>query len=86
MRYHYLSTRQILYKEILNESEQYGSIPRNACLGMHVSPAQHCDMWLPSKYDYWTDGQTDARQSDPYVLLWFHGDTKKDKVWKKRTN
>ena len=48
--------------------------------GMHVSPAKHSYGWLPRKCDYWTDtqtdGQTDAGQKDPYVLLCFAGDTK----------
>ena len=35
-------------------------------------------MWLPdTQIDRQRDGQTDARQSDPYVLLCFAGDTKR---------
>ena len=40
---------------------------------MHVSPVKHNYAWLPRKCDtdYWTDrqtdGQTEAKQSDPYV-------------------
>ena len=45
--------------------------------GMHVSPAKHSHAWLPRKCDYWTDGRTDAGQSDPYVPLCFAGDTTK---------
>ena len=52
--------------------------------GMHVSPAKHSYAWLPRKCDYWTDtqtdGQTDAGQSDPYVPLWFAGDTIKTRA------
>ena len=48
--------------------------------GMHVSPAKHSYVWLLRKCDYRTDtythGQTDARQSDPYVPLCLAGDTK----------
>ena len=47
---------------------------------MHVSPAKYSYAWLPRKCDYrtdkHTDGQTDTAQSDPYVPLWFQGDTK----------
>ena len=47
--------------------------------GMHVSPAKHSYARLPRKCDYptdtRTDRQTDAGQSDPYVLLCFAGDT-----------
>ena len=40
--------------------------------GMHVSPAKHSYAWLPKRCDF----QTDAGQSDPYVPLFFAGDTK----------
>ena len=45
---------------------------------MHVSPAKHSYAWLPRKCDYQTcrRTETDAGQSDPYVLLCFEGDTK----------
>ena len=47
---------------------------------MHMSPAKHIYAWLPRKCDCrtdrWTDGQTEAGQSDPYVPLCFAGDTK----------
>ena len=32
-------------------------------LGMHVSPAKQRFAWLPKECDYWTDGQTDSRQT-----------------------
>ena len=38
---------------------------------LHVSPEKHSYAWLPRKCDYQTDRQTDARQSDPYMLLCF---------------
>ena len=46
--------------------------------GMHVSPAKHSYAWLPRKCDYRTDRHThaDAGQSDPYVPLYFAGNTK----------
>ena len=56
--------------------------------GMHVSPAKHSYAWLPRKRDYrtdtHTDGQTDARESDPYVPLCFAGDTKNPCAFKQR--
>ena len=45
--------------------------------GMHVLPAKHSYAWLPRKYDYRTDTQTDAGQSDPYVPLMLHRRHKK---------
>ena len=50
-----------------------GSIPR----GMHVSPVKHSYAWLPRKV---TTGQTDARQSDPYMPLCIAGDTTSELV------
>ena len=52
--------------------------------GVHVSPAKHSDTVTTKesvtkcKYrtDGHADGQNDAGQSDPYVLLCFAGDTK----------
>ena len=48
--------------------------------GIYVSPAKHSYACLPRKCDCrtdrHTDGQTDAGQSDPYVLLCFVGDNK----------
>ena len=48
--------------------------------GVHVSPAKHYYASLPRKWVYridrHTDGQKDAGQSDPYVLLCFTDDTK----------
>ena len=41
--------------------------------GMHMLPAKHSYAWLP---DERTDRQTEAEQSDPYVPLFFTGDTK----------
>ena len=47
---------------------------------MHASPAKHSDMQLSRTYDYQTDrntqGQTDIGQRDPYVPLYFAGNTK----------
>ena len=49
---------------------------------MYVSPAKHSYVWLPleSVTTGQTDGQTDARQSDPYVPLCFEGDTKTTQI------
>ena len=61
--------------------------------GMHMSPAKHSSAWLPRKCHYWTDRhthrqtdrqtdwQSDARQSYPYVLLCFAGNTKRVYQW-----
>ena len=46
--------------------------------GMHVSPAKLSYVLLPRKCDYRTDGQRDAGQSDPYVLICLTSDTKRD--------
>ena len=45
--------------------------------GMLVLPTKHIDVGLPRKCDYQTDKHThtDTKQSDPYVLLFFTGDT-----------
>ena len=42
--------------------------------GMHLSPAKHSYALLPDRQT--PTGQTDARQSYPYVPLCFAGDTK----------
>ena len=41
-------------------------------------------MWRPRKCDYWTDGRTDAGQSDPIVPLCFAGNKKS--IWPKIIN
>ena len=75
--------RSTLLNQLLEASREvfHGKLVA-AFWGMHVSPPKHSYVWLPRKCDYrtdtQTDGRTDARQSDPYVLLCFAGDTK---IW-----
>ena len=60
-----------------------GSIPRNACVALwNIAMHDYQENVTTGQTDRGKDGQTDARQSDPYVPLCFTGDTKIVNLWK----
>ena len=57
-------------------SKHSGSIPRNVCDACKTAMRDYQESVTAGQTHRQTDGQTDAGQSDPYVPLYFAGDTK----------